>query len=76
MHQEARHCDSQYGAIKGSSTTHALIHLTHNLLKGLEHPDAYARILMLDLSKGFDRVDHNILLEKLALNGVHQKLVA
>ena len=76
MREEVEHCPSQYGAIKGSSTTLALVDLFHQLLEGLESPNAYARVLMLDFSKGFDRIDHSILLDKLQANGVHPILVA
>lgn len=55
----------QYGNIKNSSTTHALIHLIHHWLAALETPGNTIRSCMIDFSKAFDRVDHNILLAKL-----------
>lgn len=56
----------QYGNIKNSSTTHALIHLIHHWLAALETPGNTIRSCMIDFSKAFDRVDHNILLAKLS----------
>ena len=76
MQGQVNHCESQYGAMKGCSTTMALINLIHNLMIGLDQPGTYARILLIDYSKAFDRIDHNILLDKLSTNGVHPVLVS
>ena len=53
----------QYGAISGSSTTHALIEMLHFMLSSLEKRSHYARALLLDSSKAFDSVNHHILLQ-------------
>ena len=55
----------QFGNIKNCSTTHALIHMIHNWLADLENPGSTIRCCMIDFSKAFDRIDHNILLHKL-----------
>ena len=65
----------QFGSIAGSSTVHALIELHHNWLIGLEKPGKVVRILFLDFRKAFDRVDHTILLNKLANMGVPDFLI-
>ena len=65
----------QYGNIKSSSTTHALIHLIHHWLVALETPGNSIRSCMIDFSKAFDRVNHNILLEKLSNFNVHPILL-
>ena len=57
----------QFGNIKNCSTTHALIHLIHNWLAELNNPGSIIRCCMIDFSKAFDRIDHNILLHKLQL---------
>ena len=60
----------QYGSRKNSSTVHALVELIHCWQQGLDEPGKILRVLFLDYSKAFDRVDHKILLKKLANTAV------
>ena len=60
----------QFGNVKKSSTTHALVHLLHYWLSALEEPNTLIRTCLIDFSKAFDRIDHNILLHKLKLLNV------
>ena len=60
---------NQYGSIKKSSTTHALIDLLHQCYTSTDASKQYARILLLDFSKAFGLINHNILLKKLASFG-------
>ena len=60
----------QFGNVKKSSTTHALVHLVHYWLSALEEPNTLIRTCLIDFSKVFDRIDHNILLHKLKLLNV------
>ena len=55
----------QYAFKPTGSTTAALVHFTHQVTRMLEH-NQYVRCLMIDFTKAFDRVDHVILLTKLA----------
>lgn len=61
---------SQYGAIKNSSTAYYLISLYEFVLKSLEKPNTYVILVLLDLSKAFDLVDHNVLIRCLNDIGV------
>ena len=54
----------QFGSLKGRSTTHALTSILHTWQSALDKRHSI-RALLVDFSKAFDRVDHNILLKKL-----------
>ena len=60
----------QFGSVKRSSTTHALVHLVHYWLSALEAPNTMIRTCLIDFAKAFDRIDHNILMHKLLILGV------
>ena len=55
----------QYGCIPKSSTTHALVNLTHQWLKATDGTGSDVRILIMDYKKAFDMIDHNLLISKL-----------
>ena len=54
----------QYGSIKISSTTHALVDLLNQCWTNTDASMQYARLLLLELSKTFDLINHKILLQK------------
>ena len=60
----------QFGCVKQSSNTHALVLLVHCWLADLETPNTMIRTCLIDFSKAFDRVDYNILLYKLSILGI------
>ena len=52
----------QFGSVKGTSTVHALIELVHRWKAALDSSGTMIRVLIVDFSKAFERVDHHILL--------------
>ena len=65
--------DSQHGFRQGRSCLSQLLAHFENLLTRLES-NGNVDVIYLDFSKAFDKVDHNILLEKLKLLGVNGKI--
>ena len=61
--------NSQYGFRNNHSTNQAMAEFLSCVLKGFEQ-NKYTLALFLDLSKAFDTIDHNILLQKLHHYGI------
>ena len=61
---------SQYGFRRGHSTIDAITELHIKLVEGMENKK-HTVATFLDLSKAFDTIDHNILLNKLDHYGIH-----
>ena len=57
--------DNKQFALPGRSTTQALIFFMHTILETLDTCGKYIRIFFSVFSKGFDLVDHNVLLSEL-----------
>ena len=57
----------QFGALKGTCATHALITMMHDWLRSTDdsRKKNFVHIVLLDYAKAFDHVDANILLSKL-----------
>ena len=64
----------QFGALRGRSTTHALIDITHMWHKALDDRNSI-RALFVDYSKAFDHVDHSTVLRKMAALDIHPCLL-
>ena len=60
----------QFGGLSGTSTTDALVEMTHKWYEASDDLDTYVRIVLLDFSKAFDLINHNLLMEKLKLFGI------
>ena len=57
----------QFGTIPGSSTTEALISMTHTWYSATDGNGATVRAVLFDFKKAFDLIDHGILVQKLHL---------
>ena len=60
---------SQFGFRKGHSTAQAITEITNTLRKAIDN-NLYTCGVFLDFSKGFDTVNHSILLSKLEAYGI------
>ena len=67
--------DTHQFALAGKSTTHALVFFLQVILEALDQGDTYACIFFTDFSKGFDLVDHNILIQEMELLGVYEAAI-
>ena len=54
----------QFGALKGRSTTHALIDMLHHCHAAVDSGSS-VWALFVDCEKAFDHADHNIVIDKL-----------
>ena len=59
----------QFGFREGHSTTQALVEITDRLKKAIDAKELTCGIFI-DLTKAFDTVDHNILLDKMHYYGI------
>ena len=56
---------NQFDGMGGASTTDALVEMIHRWSEATDKLDHYVRVALLDFSKVFDLINHNILLVKL-----------
>ena len=65
----------QFGTIPGSSTTEALISMTHAWNCATDGNGAIVRTVLFDFKKAFDLIDHRILVQKLRFFDIHEAVI-
>ena len=65
-HPIINNLDPKQFAVPGKSTSHTLAYILHIILESLDKGGCLARLFFADFRKGFDLIDHPILLRKLA----------
>lgn len=67
--------DPKQFALNKKSTSHALLYFMHNILQPMDKGNCSVRIFFADFRKGFDLVDHNVLINELYNLGVHSSII-
>ena len=52
--------DNQFGGVGGTSTTDALVEMTHKWYEATDVLNNYVRVVLLEFSKAFDLINHHI----------------
>ena len=65
----------QFGFLRGSSTTLCLLDIFHSWLSKLDAGGCLLRIVLLDFSKAFDRINLSVLITKLIDMGLRRPLI-
>ncbi|CAB4017929.1 RNA-directed DNA polymerase from mobile element jockey [Paramuricea clavata] len=65
------HLDNKQFAMAGKSTQQAIVYILHLALEALDKGGCTLRFFFADFRKGFDLIDHKILLDKLSKLGTH-----
>ena len=66
----------QFGTIPGSSTTEALISMTHAWNCATDGNGATVRAVLFDFKKAFDLIDPGILIQKLRFFDIHEAVIS
>ena len=74
MPQVLDQLDPKQFALPNKSTTHALVYLLHQIFAALDCGHNSIRLFFADFRKGFDLVDHNVIINELGYLNVHPVL--
>ena len=66
----------QFGTVPGSSTTEALISMTHAWYSATDGNGASVRVILFDFKKDFDLIDHGILVRKLGTCNIPDAVIS
>ena len=67
--------DPKQFSLPKKSTTQALVYLMHQIHAGLDKGQCSARVFFADFKKGFDLVDHNVIITEFERLGVHPVII-
>ena len=67
--------ERKFGGLAGTGTTDALVEMFHSWCEATDKPDSFVRVLLVDYSKAFDHVNHELLITKLCDMGLPPHLV-
>ena len=67
--------ERQFGGLSGTGTTDALVEMVHKWYEATDKSDTFVRVLLVDYSKAFDHINHEILIAKLCGMGLPAHLV-
>ena len=68
--------ERQFGGLSGTGTTDALVEMVHTWYEATDRSDTFVRVLLVDYSKVFDHINHEILIAKLCGMGLPAHLVS
>ena len=66
----------QFGTVPGSSTTEALISMTHAWYSATDGNGASVRVILFDFKKAFDLIDYRILVRKLGTFNIPDAVIS
>ena len=66
----------QFGTVPGSSTTEAIVSMTHSWIKATDGNGATVRAVLFDFKKAFDLIDHRILVSKLRVHDIPEAVLS
>ena len=67
--------ERQFGGLAGTGTTDALVEMFHSWCEATDTPESFVRVLLVDYSKAFDHINHELLIAKLCDMGLPAHLV-
>lgn len=66
---------NQFGSLKGLSTTHCLVKILNDIYRETDKPRQSGVLVTTDFSRAFDRVSHQLVIEKFIKLGVRPSIV-
>ena len=66
----------QFGTVPGSSTTEALVSMTHAWYNATDGNGAAVRVMLFDFKKAFDLIDHQFLVRKLGTYDIPDAVIS